>query len=219
MISTPDAGQNYHLQLPPPYNTIIFGGGRQFLVHRPDACFPNDEEDKQVDGFADFCHTWPASDVKGWPDGTRAAFSKDADLGGVWTGIETTTIDSFPFVGPVPGREGHFIAAGFVGHGMPRILGSTAHITPLILDWLEFKNHHLPCMADVFPPLPAPFLATAERVERLVKSADVSAKVEAFRKSCQESAAKAFCNDARSRPVKSALQKNDEERRDSPVST
>lgn len=157
--------------------------------------------------------------MKGWPDRTAAAFSKDADLGGVWTGIETTTIDSFPFVGPVPGREGHFIAAGFVGHGMPRILGSTAHITPLILDWLQLKNHHLPCMADVFPPLPSPFLATAERVERLVKSADVSAKVEAFRKSCQESAAKPFCNDARSRPVKSALQKNDEERRDSPVST
>ena len=31
--------------------------------------------------------------------------------------VETSSIDSFPFVGPVPNREGHFIAAGFAGHG------------------------------------------------------------------------------------------------------
>lgn len=31
--------------------------------------------------------------------------------------VQTETADSFPFVGPVPHREGHFIAAGFAGHG------------------------------------------------------------------------------------------------------
>lgn len=218
------AVNNYHLQLPPPYNSIIFGGGRQFLVHRPDACFPNDDEDQQIEGFADFCRTWPASDVHGWPDdGTRAEFSSEAHLGGVWTGIETTTIDSFPFVGPVPARPGHFIAAGFVGHGMPRILGSTAHLTLLVLDCLQSEHHHhhrLPAMADIFPPLPKPFWATAERVERLVKSANIPAQVEVWRKSCRESAAKPFCNDERSRPLeKKKKNDDDDERRDSPVST
>lgn len=31
--------------------------------------------------------------------------------------VETESADSFPFIGPVPSREGHFIAAGFAGHG------------------------------------------------------------------------------------------------------
>lgn len=56
------------------------------------------------------------------------------DQGGSWTGgkfdiilrdrsstnqitVETSSADGFPFVGPVPNRAGHFIAAGFAGHG------------------------------------------------------------------------------------------------------
>lgn len=31
--------------------------------------------------------------------------------------VETSSADGFPFVGPVPTRAGHFIAAGFAGHG------------------------------------------------------------------------------------------------------
>lgn len=123
---------NYHLQLPPPYNTIIFGGGRQFLVHQPEACFLNDEEDQQVEGFADFCQTWPTSDVKGWPSAGPAELSKDVNEGGVWTGIETSSIDSFPFVGPVPGREGHFMAAGFVGHGKQAYYECSISHSPLL---------------------------------------------------------------------------------------
>ncbi|KAI5366417.1 Putative FAD dependent oxidoreductase, FAD/NAD(P)-binding domain superfamily [Septoria linicola] len=209
---------NYHLQLPPPYNTIILGGGRQFLTHSPDACFLNDEEDKQIDGFAEFCQSWPKSDVKGWQGPDPADLARDVNDGGVWTGIETSSIDSFPFVGPVPGREGHFIAAGFVGHGMPRILGSLAHLTPLVLESLNLE-HTLPSVAAIFPPLPSPFHATPERVQRLVQTADVAAKAEAYRKSCAESAAKRFCNDERSRPAGKGSTTTGEipERRDTPL--
>lgn len=80
---------NYHLQLPPPYNTIILGGGRQFTVHRPEACFPNDEEDKQISGIADFFQTWPASDVVGWQGATHAELCGDVDEGGCWTGSKS----------------------------------------------------------------------------------------------------------------------------------
>ncbi|KAG2426263.1 hypothetical protein HXX76_013021 [Chlamydomonas incerta] len=37
-----------------------------------------------------------------------------------WSGILGFTQDRFPFVGPVPGRRGQFVAAGFSGHGMTR---------------------------------------------------------------------------------------------------
>jgi len=31
--------------------------------------------------------------------------------------VESTSIDSFPFVGDIPNRDGHFVTAGFSGHG------------------------------------------------------------------------------------------------------
>lgn len=183
---------NYHLQLPPPSNAIILGGARQYLVHRPDDCFPNDDEDKQFDGIGQFFASWPRRDVKDWSGPDSAEFGKPEDEGGIWTGMETTSIDSFPFVGAVPKRPGHFIAAGFAGHGMPRILLSTAHLVPLALAELGIE-HAAPVLVKEFPSLPKPFEASEERVERLVKTADVSAKVEAFRMRCEESAGKDFC--------------------------
>ncbi|KAK5130847.1 hypothetical protein LTR08_001619 [Meristemomyces frigidus] len=188
---------NYHLQLPPPYNTIILGGARQFLVHRPEDCFLNDEEDKQVAGVADFFKSWPASDVVSWPGLGPAELGKNVDEGGCWTGVDSSSADSFPFVGPVPNRDGNFIAAGFSGHGMPRILLSAAHITPLILESLgvEFSQ---PVLVAPFPPLPKPFHATFERIEKL-QSTSITAKGASYRESCAESAKKPFCNDERIR--------------------
>ncbi|CAK3917417.1 FAD dependent oxidoreductase [Lecanosticta acicola] len=189
---------NYHLQLPPPHNTIILGGGRQLLVHRPHDCFLNDEEDKQVPGMAEFFRSWPSSDVKGWPNRSPPELALDVNNGGCWTGMETTSIDSFPFVGSVPNRVGHWIAAGFAGHGMPRILLSTAHITPLLLKELGFE-HSPPSLVQSYPSLPKPFHATAERVERLQQTADVAAKKQAYLDNCEASAKKPFCNTARTR--------------------
>ena len=36
-----------------------------------------------------------------------------------WTGIMGFSRDEVPWVGPVPGKEGVFVAAGYTGHGMP----------------------------------------------------------------------------------------------------
>lgn len=119
----------------------------------------------------------------------------------------------FPFIGPVPHREGHWIAAGFAGHGeylrssgwwdirltatgMPRILLSTAHIVPGVLNSLGFE-HQQPAIAASFPSLPKPFLVTAERVERL-QSTDLAARAQAYRKHCLASSKKAFCMTERS---------------------
>lgn len=70
--------------------------------------------------------------------------------------VDSMNIDGFPFVGAVPNRDGHLITPGFSGHGryisalafnlaaneysgMSRILLSTAHLTPLILDALGIQ--------------------------------------------------------------------------------
>ncbi|KAF1938601.1 DAO-domain-containing protein [Clathrospora elynae] len=187
---------NYHLQIPPPYNTIIIGGARQLLVHRPEDCVLNDKEDEQIAGVPEFFRSWPASDLTAWPESSSTELSKEVDQGGCWTGVQSETADAFPFVGPVPNRNGHYIAAGFAGHGMPRVLLSAAHITPLVLESLGVE-YDQPPLAAPFPPLPQPFRATAERIERL-QNTDTAAIAESYKQSCEESANKPFCNTARS---------------------
>lgn len=49
---------------------------------------------------------------------------------------------------------------------MPRILGSTAHLTPIVLSELGIQ-YQTPTTANIFPPLPEPFFATPERMEKL----------------------------------------------------
>jgi len=186
---------NYHLQLPPPYNAIIIGGARQLIVHRPEDCVMNDEEDKHVAGVADFFKSWPASDVTAWPGSSCAELGKEDHEGGCWTGVETWSADAFPFVGPVPNRPGHYIAAGFAGHGMPRILLSAAHITPLVLESLGV-DYRAPLLVASYPPLPRPFHATPERIERL-QDTNTAAMVACCKQRCAASAEKPFCNIAR----------------------
>lgn len=82
---------------------------------------------------------------------------------------------------------------------MPRILGSAAHIAPLVLESIGVE-HETPSTAAAFPSLPQPFRATPERVERLQRTADLAAEIEAHNIKCAESAKKPFCNDERSRP-------------------
>jgi hypothetical protein len=228
---SPDEAQNYHLQLPEPYNAIILGGGRQLLVHKAEELFPNDEDNKQFEGMAEFFAGWGVSDVKDWPGPKQ--LSRPADDGGCWTGsmsrllmwfihhtvltsvVETSTADSWPFVGPLPDHDGQFIAAGFCGHGMwvetdteeprltvagmPRILLSTAHVVPLVLDSLGM-DYKQPALAAPFPALPKPFHATAERIKRL-QAFDLAAKIESYRADCEESARKPFCMGDRSKPM------------------
>ena len=130
--------QNYHIQLPSPYNVIILGGARAVLVHKPDECFNCDNDDLQFEGVPEFMISWPESDIAGWDGNQPAELARDADDGGCWTGsksnmnetrmalpafntdrilVTASSVDMFPFVGPVPHREGHWMAAGFVGHG------------------------------------------------------------------------------------------------------
>ncbi|RDW68474.1 hypothetical protein BP5796_09131 [Coleophoma crateriformis] len=189
---------NYHIQIPAPYNTIVVGGARQVLVHDPRSYIRNDSEDKQFDGVPEFYQSWPASDIVGWKGKDPAELGKRVSEGGCWTGITASSIDTFPFVGAVPDHTGHFVAAGFSGHGMPRILLSAAHITPLILQFLKI-NFTPPALVAPYPLLPEPFHATAERIKKL-KKLDATELFEKTVKADLESAQKSFCNDARSRP-------------------
>lgn len=188
---------NYHLQLPAPYNAIVLGGAKSVIAHYPREWLQRGEDNKHLPGVPEYMETWPAHEVAGWPAdaGEKAELALPADQGGVWTGLVSPTADAFPFVGPAPSRDGHFIAAGFGGHGMPRILLSTAHLTPLVLDSLGVK-WTAPSLVASYPPLPRPFLVTGKRVEAL-QDVDTKAEYEADLKDNEECAKKPYCNGPR----------------------
>lgn len=79
---------------------------------------------------------------------------------------------------------------------MPRILLSTAHIAPLVLNDLSF-THSPPALVAPYPPIPKPFQVTAERISSL-QTVDSVAFFERISKDCLESAKKPFCNKAKS---------------------
>ncbi|KAH9214283.1 FAD dependent oxidoreductase, partial [Leptodontidium sp. 2 PMI_412] len=167
---------NYHLQLPPPYNTIIVGGAKQLLVHNPQSWIRSDREDKLIPGVSEFYQSWPKSDIVGWEGDDPAELGKEVGVGGCWTGVASSSIDGFPFVGAIPDRQGHFVAAGYTGHGMPRILLSAAHIAPLILNSLDVA-YTTPDLVKPYPALPRPFEVTRDRIEVLQK-VDADARFE-----------------------------------------
>lgn len=74
---------------------------------------------------------------------------------------------------------------------MPRILLSTAHIAPLILSSLPLPFVP-PSLARPYPPLPAPFQITKERIEKL-GSVDANANYAAGIANALQSAVKPFC--------------------------
>lgn len=181
---------NYWNQLPAPYNAIILGGAQSVLAHQA-AIKNTDGDGTLIPGVPAYMRSWASTHVTNWPQNETGELALPAEEGGNWTGVEATTSDAFPFVGPVPGREGHFVAAGFNGHGMPRILLSTAHITPLVLSYLHTKAV-TPALVKDFPSLPAPFVVTGERIARL-QGVDFSAQMAAGVESGLQSGRKSFC--------------------------
>jgi glycine/D-amino acid oxidase-like deaminating enzyme len=69
----------------------------------------------------------------------------------IWTGFRPTTADGKPYLGPVPGRRGVWVAAGHEGLGVTTALGSAQ----LLIDGLMEKKPAI----DPRPYLPARALA------------------------------------------------------------
>jgi hypothetical protein len=90
---------------------------------------------------------------------------------------------------------------------MPRVLLSSAHIAPLILDTIGFE-HEKPRLAASYPLLPKPFHVTAERVARL-QDTDTDAITKSFKERCETSAKKSCCDAGRIYTLTAPLYSND----------
>jgi glycine/D-amino acid oxidase-like deaminating enzyme len=64
-----------------------------------------------------------------------------------WTGIMCATKDKLPLIGPVPGRPGEFINAGFNGYGYSQVfMGSM-----IIKDYIKYNDSSI-AGASLFNP-------------------------------------------------------------------
>lgn len=75
--------------------------------------------------------------------------------------------------------------------GMPRVLLCAAHVSTLVLDALDLDYTKPEGAANL--PLPSPYLASPERVDKL-QSTDLEAFREGYAAKCKASSVKPFCN-------------------------
>ncbi|WWD21793.1 hypothetical protein CI109_106281 [Kwoniella shandongensis] len=136
-----------------PMGGIVVGGGLDPLVRagKIDPGVGNSLDDSITHQVWDeYLARYCPDHFEGWgPEGKGQGETRS------WSGILTRVKDILPVVGPVPDREGLFLAAGFHGHGMSRIfsVGQALAATLQTGKWDESL-------------LPRSFELTTERLER-----------------------------------------------------
>jgi len=76
--------QDYFVQLPPPHNIIIVGGGMKVINENRAWTVNNDKEDEHIPGIDQYFSKWGKETLVGW-DGE----DKLVDGCGSWTGSES----------------------------------------------------------------------------------------------------------------------------------
>lgn len=94
-----------------------------------------------------------------------------------WTGIMGFSRDEVPWVGPVPGKEGLFVAAGFTGHGMPNTWLSGKAVASMVDATLSGSDEVAAVeAAKKETGLPSAYQVSAERIERAMAGESVEKK-------------------------------------------
>lgn len=91
-----------------------------------------------------------------------------------WTGIMGFSRDDKPFVGPVPGREGVFVSAGYTGHGMPNAWLCAKSCATMVMSTMHGASGEEAVDAAVEEcGLPRSYLPTEERMAKARKDLTV----------------------------------------------
>lgn len=94
-----------------------------------------------------------------------------------WTGIMGFSRDDLPWIGPVPGSEGVFMAAGFTGHGMPNTWLSGKAVAEMIVHSLQGGDGSEGAVrAQEATGLPKAYQVTEERIKKAMSVDDYEAR-------------------------------------------
>ncbi|CAG9993032.1 unnamed protein product [Clonostachys byssicola] len=123
--------------IPRPDGSIIVGGARSVYYHDKDAWYNNSDDSTLVEEARKYFDDYMQRHFIGWED-------SGAHVEKIWTGIMGYSRDRLPRVGPIPGRQGMFIMAGWTGHGMPQIFLSAKGMASMIVDGISFRETGIP---------------------------------------------------------------------------
>ncbi|KAF2019915.1 FAD dependent oxidoreductase [Aaosphaeria arxii CBS 175.79] len=133
-----DARNNDYL-IPRADGSIVVGGARQRFWHHREQWFDNVRDDELVADAVSYFDGYMQRHFRGWED-------SGAKVSEVWTGIMGYSSDFIPHLGEVPDKPGQFIIAGFSGHGMPEILGSSKAVAALVRDGTPIEKSGVPAI-------------------------------------------------------------------------
>ncbi|KNG44371.1 fad dependent oxidoreductase [Stemphylium lycopersici] len=116
----------YDYMIPRPDGSIIVGGGRRDYYKDLDEWFDVSDDSRLMNGARHYFDGYMQRHFRGWEN----SGARTEDL---WTGIMGYSNDGFPYVGPVCGKPGQYMCAGFSGHGMPQIFLSAKAVASMVL--------------------------------------------------------------------------------------
>ncbi|PMD43301.1 FAD dependent oxidoreductase [Hyaloscypha variabilis F] len=153
-ISAPEDSPNPPPQLTHTYGLSYTPSSRDYLIPRPDggvicggARYTYKDDQKL------WFNRWDDSTVL---EATRPHFESvmqknfrgweksGAAVDYLWSGIIGHTADGYPLCGKVPGKENHFILAGYNGGGMPHIFLTAKGIAKMIREDAAFEKSGIP---------------------------------------------------------------------------
>jgi sarcosine oxidase, subunit beta len=140
-----DFDLNLYLR-PAPFGRVLLGDGNENVEVDPDGARPEADP-----AFVDRVTRDTRALFPGW-----AAVRPET----AWTGVCVSSPDGYPLVGPVPGRDGLFVATGFNGFGVMRAPSLARRLAQGIVQqkWEEL----VPADPSRFPPDLPPFVPRPE---------------------------------------------------------
>ncbi|KAI0438557.1 FAD dependent oxidoreductase [Xylaria telfairii] len=134
VVGSPNSMNNYWGARPD--GSFIVGGSASYRNKR-ELWERNFDDASLIESALPFAEQWAGKNLVGWEDA-------EMKIENAWTGIMGYTSDDLPHVGPVPGKKGLYVCAGFIGHGMPNVLLSAKGVAKLLKDGSPLAKSGVP---------------------------------------------------------------------------
>jgi len=134
--------------IPRPDGGVICGGAKATYAEDTSLWFNNYDDSTLLEQARPHFEKVMQKNFVGWENSGAA-------VDYLWTGIIGYTADGLPHCGKVPGRDNHYILAGYNGGGMPHIFLTAKGIAKMIREDVPFESTGIPRI----------FKITAERLK------------------------------------------------------
>ncbi|KAJ5836293.1 FAD dependent oxidoreductase [Penicillium robsamsonii] len=123
--------------IPRPDGSIVVGGARSAYFRKKDLWYNNTDDSEVIEETRNYFDGYMQRNFRGWEN-------SGAKVSEIWTGIMGYSRDKLPRLGPIPGKRGMFIMAGWTGHGMPQIFLAAKGMADMVVKDVPYSGTGLP---------------------------------------------------------------------------